>query len=92
MKAKDTVIIPEGHSESIWCPHCGEEFGIEDKVLIEREVQAGISFKAGIKEVVDWVDEMKAEEHYTDFEHYQRTSILLDKEAWQAKLKECWSL
>ena len=47
MEAKDTVKIPESHSESIWCPHCGEEFGIEDKVLYERETQAEISFKAG---------------------------------------------
>ena len=50
MKAKtwqDTVIRPKSHSESIRCPHCREEFGIEDVILYEREAQAEISFKAG---------------------------------------------
>ncbi len=50
MEAKDTVIRPTDHSESINCPHCGEEFGIESKVEYEREAQAEISFKAGQEE------------------------------------------
>lgn len=50
MKAKDTVIKVEPHSESIWCPHCGEEFGIEDKIEGEKEAQAEISFNAGYKQ------------------------------------------
>ena len=49
MEAKDTVIPVPSHSESIWCPHCGDEFGIESKVEYEREAQAEISFKAGVK-------------------------------------------
>lgn len=52
MEAKDTIQPVGQHSESIWCPHCGEEFGIEDKVEYEREIQAEISFKAGIDEGV----------------------------------------
>ena len=47
MEAKDTVKPVPSHSESIWCPHCGEEFGIESKIADERELQAEISFKTG---------------------------------------------
>jgi len=47
MDWQKTVIPTSEHSESIWCPHCGEEFGIESKVEAEREVQAEVSFKAG---------------------------------------------
>lgn len=53
MKAKDTVVPVEKHSQSIWCPHCGEEFGIESKVEYERELQAEISFKTGYEQGVD---------------------------------------
>lgn len=55
MNAKDTVKLVPDHSETISCLHCGEEFGIEDKVLMEREFQADITFKAGIKEVVEFI-------------------------------------
>lgn len=48
--AKDTVKKVESHSESIWCPHCGEEFGIESVIENDRELQAEISFKAGREE------------------------------------------
>jgi hypothetical protein len=59
-----TVKKPESHSESIGCPHCGEEFGIEDKVEYEREVQAlstcPIAKEAGrqeaFKEVGEWLE------------------------------------
>ena len=27
------------HSESIWCPHCGEEFGVESKIEQAHENQ-----------------------------------------------------
>ena len=54
MEAKDTVKSVPAHSESIWCPHCGEEFGIESEVEYEREAQAEITapifFKLGLKE------------------------------------------
>ena len=39
MIKKPNVKIPESHSESIVCPDCGEEFGIEDKVEYERVTQ-----------------------------------------------------
>lgn len=59
MEAKDTVKKVESHSESIWCPHCGEEFGIESKVEYERERQAKITwimaFKAGERNAQDGI-------------------------------------
>ena len=66
MEAKDTVKPVPHHSESIWCPHCGEEFGIESQIETERETQADISFKAGIEEVVDWIKEMANIENFKD--------------------------
>lgn len=47
MEAKDTVRLVPDHSESVYCSHCGEETGIEDRIQYEREYQAQISFKAG---------------------------------------------
>ena len=37
------------HSESIWCPHCGEEFGIESEIEYAHEAQAE-DIKRQIKE------------------------------------------
>jgi len=45
-------------------------------------------YKAGMKKVMEWVENMKGEEDYTDSEYQRRTSILLDKEAWQAFKEE----
>mgnify|MGYP001566530139 CR=1 FL=1 len=53
MDWKDTVKKPMPHSETVVCPHCGEEFGQESLVEAIREEQAEISFKAGIKEVME---------------------------------------
>lgn len=36
---KAPINTPSPHSESIWCPNCGEEFGIESKVEDERVIQ-----------------------------------------------------
>jgi len=47
MEAKDTVKRTTSHSETVVCPHCGEEFGQEGLVETIREEQAEISFKAG---------------------------------------------
>ena len=55
MTAKDTVTPTPSHSESVWCPHCGEEFGQESYVETIRGLQAEISFKAGIREVVNYL-------------------------------------
>lgn len=79
MEAKDTVVEVRPHSESIWCPHCGEEFGIEGKVECERETQAEISFKAGIREVVEWIERISKAGQPSKF---------IPSSEWQAKLRE----
>lgn len=61
MKAKDTVIPVPDHSESIWCPHCGEEFGIESRIEQAHEFQAELSFKAGRESMVREVQRIRAE-------------------------------
>jgi len=79
MNAKDTVIKVPDHSESVWCPHCGEEFGIEAAIDFAHAVQAEVSFKAGILEVVKYIEHNKF--HVDGFPCYNAQS-------WQAKLKE----
>lgn len=54
---QDTVIPVLSHSESIWCPHCGKEFGIESKVQYEREAQAEATWKERTKRIAEWGEE-----------------------------------
>ena len=92
MDWKDTVIKTEEHSESIWCPHCSGEFGIETYIETTREEQAEISFKAGVKEVVDWIE--KNSEEYQDSDpgcHYYVIFKQIEISIWQDKLKE-WGI
>ena len=70
--------------------------GVKYSYLIQSELPyyraiAQAFLGAGVKEVVEWVREMRGEEDYMDSALTQRISILLDKEAWQAKLKE-WNV
>jgi len=94
---EETVSKVERHSESIWCPHCGEEFGIEDKVQCEREAQAKrtweIAFKAGEeanrREVVEWFKKYSQLERCDpDVMSYFNEYRWVDENDWQAKLKE----
>lgn len=60
MKAKDTVMDPITLSEKIqyfpnWDLHRGNEF-IEELCRYVAEAQAEISFKAGRREVVEWIE------------------------------------
>ena len=57
MEAKDTVLPVGRHNESVYCPSCGYEFGIKSKVEYERELQAEISFKAGIEQGFKQIDD-----------------------------------
>lgn len=87
MQAKDTVKPTPDHSESVWCPHCGEEFGEESLVEATREEQAEITFplgkQEGIEEVVEWFNEQ------TDFADDEPCPYyVMNKKVWQAKLKE----
>ena len=36
---KAPVEVPSPHSENEVCPHCGEDFGVEDSILYTRETQ-----------------------------------------------------
>lgn len=90
MEAKDTVMSVGRHNESVYCPHCGEEFGIESKVEYEREMQAEISFKAGkqegIREVVEWLIP-----HTRINWRFGILQTNLDAVEWQSKLRE-WEM
>lgn len=55
---------------------------VEDKAIARR--QAEISFKAGIKEVVEWLKSYKRDEISCD-------TWLIPNDAWQFKLKE-WGI
>jgi len=82
MKAKDTV-------EKYQCNHKvkigSKEWHNIEGYNLGAQTQAEISFKAGIKEVVEWV-----EEH--DIHGGLNSSYILTiRSMWQAKLKE-WGL
>lgn len=86
MEAKDTVLPVGRHNESIVCPHCGEEFGIESKVEYERELQSEISFKAGRQEVVEWIDK-NCLECQSNTPSNTDEYLGFHKQSWQAQLK-----
>jgi hypothetical protein len=92
MEAKDTVTPTPDHSESIWCPHCGEEFGIESTIEMTKELQAEISFKAGIKEVVDWILSISHDEpDEVDGQRFMLLVMKISTEKWKSKLKK-WGI
>jgi len=59
--------------------------------LAKLEHQAEISFKAGIKEVAEWIETVAGRDKFTatNGEHYGMLTIL--DETWQAKLKS-WNI
>ena len=89
MKAEDTVVPVGRHNESVSCPRCGEEFGIESKVEYEREFQAEISFKAGVTEVVKFCKENQLPDDPNSCPY--PGLVIISKERFQAKLKE-WGI
>ena len=44
------------------------------------------AYKAGIKEVVEWVNKESWEEESYDMDYQSHTNLVLAKEAWQAQL------
>ena len=44
MNKPEIVPVPD-HSGSIACPHCGEEFGIEDRIECERALQCDDTYR-----------------------------------------------
>lgn len=93
MEAKDTVIKrrdckyqPDGDKDELWVD-IGAVY--RDKYMEGARNQAEISFKAGIKEVVEWIREHGNQEaSYTGDLHMTRSWIELSIGAWEAKLKE----
>ena len=78
MKAEDTVMKePKLRSMHAWI--------YDDKCIgclsLTCGTQADITWKAGIKEVVDWVEKMNIS--LDIFDH-----VAIEGDAWQAKLKD----
>ncbi len=77
----------------------GWEKGYDAATLVFAKAEAGghlDKIKADVKqegrgEVVEWLVENKGEEVCIDSEGMRRTSLLIDREAWKAKIKE-WGL
>ena len=77
MKAKDTAMS----EEEIWdIIKKYNPWGIEQRLVV-AEHQAEISFKAGIKEVVDWLRTNLPDEY----------GSIVGWSVWQAKLKD-WGI
>ena len=91
MEAKDTKILSQLPNLFLICPYCGGTLRSREGLEIALKIQAGISFKAGIKEVVEglWgimhaISEGKKSEGFGI--HYE-----ISEKDWQAKLKE-WGI
>ena len=52
------------HSESIWCPHCGEEFGIESKVEYERQYGIDYCYKEMLRQFISLLTDALEDEAY----------------------------
>lgn len=57
MNQQDRLLKVEDHSESIWCPHCGEEFGIESNIQYAHEAQDAET----LQKLVEWGNELCTE-------------------------------
>jgi len=97
MEAKDTVIKisdcpyqPDGCKDELWVD-LGAVY--QEKFMQGARRQAEISFKAGIKEVVEWIDENGIEgvEETGEGFNLDKPQLVVDKKPWQAKLKE-WGI
>ncbi len=85
MEAKDTVMTPE-ELTVIWNERC-DGFEVAKRIA---ETQAEISFKAGIREVVELINKIGVSSHIKTMEGAIDV-IELVKRPWQAKLKE-WGI
>ena len=83
MEAKDTVMKTNVHIY----PETYEHY----KVMLEQ--QAEISFKAGIKEVVEWIDtHQSCDITQVTFDRKSvEPCVLIKNSGWQAKLKD-WGI
>ncbi len=105
MEAKDTVMSDkEIYSESKCEDGGGRSFYNEPFTTNLLRKQAEISFKAGIKTMVDWIrsnsyfsklttrwDDNGGHEHRIASDYNSAEEIAFPKKMWQAKLKE-WDI
>ncbi len=87
MEAKETVMDLNKLTEE-------EQKHLPDIISFSNiaKAQAEISFKAGQKVVVEWIVKVKGESYYVPFKGIKaKSSIILDKELWQAQKKE-WGI
>ena len=90
MEAKDTVVRDKCHCNYnlrdcvCGCPDCGTVRHINQG----KEAQAEISFKTGMKEVVDWIN---ANSQAIPIFWADNVKKVIEMPAWQAKLKE-WGI
>ena len=106
MEAKDTV-MSEKELEEVERAYLAEDFSVnairlnrghtEDLRLRVAQAQAEISFRAGIKEVEEWLDRvierafliaLAALPMYDDDAEWANNSANVLRNAWQVKLKE----
>jgi len=84
MEAKDTVIT----RETVMRLGLSDVRLLDPKELKLLEAQAEISFKAGIREVVGWMNKRDCSYHYLGEKVH---AFKVVEEEWQAKLKE-WGM
>ena len=79
MKWEDTVLLIPFTNDLryVICDHCAY-----------RQAQAEYSFKAGVKEVVDWLNQ---DSNTLEIEVGGGIARVIDRYAWQAQLKE-WGI
>ncbi len=87
MEAKETVIDYDGEEVGIILREVTDERVSDALVNKLLQVQAELSFKAGIKEVVDLI--LPCAEYHAHANLLDFVGVPLDK--WQAKLKE-WGI
>lgn len=90
MEAKDTVMS----GAEMWNVTVGTSFWSEERkrrevAKAQAEITWPIAFKAGIREVVEWIKTQQLPKEY-QAEEYIGLSVIPDK-FWQAKLKE-WGI
>ena len=95
MEAKDTVMnsndaakIYEGERERLNRHCCGCPSDYVEPVI---KAQSEISFKAGIKEVVEWISSYEHIGLRLDGKPVIKDTIIILPRIWQAKLKE-WGI
>jgi uncharacterized protein YkvS len=86
MNAKDTVMSPQKRASIIHKNGTSKIGSVHIVCKKVTEAQAEISFKAGIKEVVDWINNNSTKETC----EYDNNYLLqrFNAKEWQAKLKE----